>query len=439
MAKKCDNVMAAKYHLPAEQVRRIRRLLGETQAQFAKRFDVEPVTVARWETGQRKCAGIYAKKIAELDPNGSTLFSLLPKEEVKMETHYQVIAFFNHKGGVSKTTTTYNLGWALANQGKRVLMIDGDPQCNLTGMTMALSGEEDFEDFYKRNKKSNLYEALSPALEALPEPLSYVECFEVQQRPGLYLLPGHVALAEYDVRIGVAHELSGSLGVTKNIPGAISALIKKCAVELNIDYVLIDMGPSISAINQSFFMTSTHFIVPASPDYFCSLAIDSLAKVLPRWAEWPKKAKQSGVFENAAYPIPIHTPLFIGVINQRFRPRYGVPAQAFQLWIERINEKVKNKLVPILQKNQMMLPEDQYQVASVNGEPYSLANIPDFNSLIARSQDYNVPVFELTDQQLETQGFVLETMRNSKNQFADLFDKLAKRMIEITLLQTIIT
>jgi transcriptional regulator with XRE-family HTH domain len=51
-----------------EDVRRVRRHLDETQAEFAKRFEVDPVTVARWETGQRRCAGLYAATIARLDP-----------------------------------------------------------------------------------------------------------------------------------------------------------------------------------------------------------------------------------------------------------------------------------------------------------------------------------------------------------------------------------
>jgi len=46
------------------------------------------------------------------------------------------IALFNHKGGVSKTTTTFNLGWMLAKKGKRVIIVDCDPQCNLTGMVL---------------------------------------------------------------------------------------------------------------------------------------------------------------------------------------------------------------------------------------------------------------------------------------------------------------
>jgi transcriptional regulator with XRE-family HTH domain len=54
--------------IEADEVRRVRRALDETQAQFARRLDVDPVTVARWETGQRRCAGLYAMAIARLDP-----------------------------------------------------------------------------------------------------------------------------------------------------------------------------------------------------------------------------------------------------------------------------------------------------------------------------------------------------------------------------------
>jgi cellulose biosynthesis protein BcsQ len=50
------------------------------------------------------------------------------------------IALFNHKGGVSKTTTAFNLGWMLAQQGSQVVLVDADPQCNLTGMVLGYRG-----------------------------------------------------------------------------------------------------------------------------------------------------------------------------------------------------------------------------------------------------------------------------------------------------------
>jgi len=51
----------------------------------------------------------------------------------------KIISLFNHKGGVSKTTTTFNMGWMLANLGYKVLIVDADPQCNLTALALGYS------------------------------------------------------------------------------------------------------------------------------------------------------------------------------------------------------------------------------------------------------------------------------------------------------------
>jgi transcriptional regulator with XRE-family HTH domain len=85
-----------------EDVRRVRRLLRETQAEFARRLDVDPVTVARWETGQRSCAGLYAVAIWRLDPEGpggppadSSPTIGRPREDPKLSALAQLVrAFF---------------------------------------------------------------------------------------------------------------------------------------------------------------------------------------------------------------------------------------------------------------------------------------------------------------------------------------------------------
>ncbi len=58
------------------------------------------------------------------------------------------IALFNHKGGVGKTTTTFNLGWMLGNKGKKVIIVDSDPQCNLTGMVLGFKDAEGFASMF---------------------------------------------------------------------------------------------------------------------------------------------------------------------------------------------------------------------------------------------------------------------------------------------------
>ena len=74
------------------------------------------------------------------------------------------IALFNHKGGVSKTTTAFHLGWMLAEKGKTVILVDADPQCNLTGMVLGYDGPTALEDFYQQESKSNLRDGLAPPL-----------------------------------------------------------------------------------------------------------------------------------------------------------------------------------------------------------------------------------------------------------------------------------
>ena len=61
----------------------------------------------------------------------------------------KIINLFNHKGGVSKTTTVFNLSWMLGSLEKRVLMADFDPQCNLTGMVLGYQGIDDLENTYQ--------------------------------------------------------------------------------------------------------------------------------------------------------------------------------------------------------------------------------------------------------------------------------------------------
>ncbi len=61
------------------------------------------------------------------------------------------IAFFNHKGGVGKTTSLYNLGARLAQKGKSVLLIDADTQCNLT---LQILGEAGYEAYYEEKPKT---------------------------------------------------------------------------------------------------------------------------------------------------------------------------------------------------------------------------------------------------------------------------------------------
>ncbi|MEG4012548.1 MULTISPECIES: ParA family protein [unclassified Microcoleus] len=341
----------------------------------------------------------------------------------------QKIALFNHKGGVSKTTTTFNLGWMLATKGKKVIIVDADPQCNLTGMVLGSSTKEELEEVYK--KEQNIKSGLAPAFESRPKLIEAVDCLPVEGCDGLFLLPGHVGFAEYEVTLGIAQELSGSIQALQNLPGSISYLLQKTADKFEADYILIDMSPSLSSINQNLLMTSDFFIVPTSPDFFSVMAIDSLATILPKWYAWAQKASEMRILKDADYPFPKVTPRLLGTVVQNYRIIRQEPAAAFQNWINAIEEAVSTRLVPSLQINNMLLNNQMYNSQGI-GSDFCLAKISDFNSLIAKSQEHQTPVFALTSEQIEQKGKVLTDAQKAQEPFREAFSKLADRVIGLT-------
>jgi cellulose biosynthesis protein BcsQ len=344
----------------------------------------------------------------------------------------QKIALFNHKGGVSKTTTAFNLGWMLASKGKRVILVDTDPQCNLTGMALGEETEDDetrIQEIY--NTTSNIKTGLAPAFESQPRAIEAVDCIPIQGQDNLFLLPGHVGFAEYEVTLGIAQELSGSIQALKNLPGAINDLLEKTASKFNADYMLIDMSPSLGSINQNLLMISDFFLVPTTADFFSVMAIDSLAKVLPRWYAWAKSASSLQTLKEANYPFPNVTLRFLGTIVQNYRIIRGKETAAFQTWIEKIEQTVSDKLIPTLRQSNMMLPSQAYKDQGLQNS-LSLAKISNFNSLIALSQKHRTPVYALTLQQLKQRGKVLGNNQEKQEEFRKTFSDLADKIIALS-------
>ena len=78
----------------------------------------------------------------------------------------------------------------------------------------------------------------------------------------------------------------------------------------------------------------------------------------------------------------------------------------------------------------MLMPDEVYLAAGF--EPHQpLLQMSDFNALIARSQEHQVPIFELTDEQLHQAGVVLDRTKESMNRFRELFSEAADRILQI--------
>lgn len=355
------------------------------------------------------------------------LVATLVSDQHRRRRTMRKIALFNHKGGVSKTTTVFNLGWMLAEHGHRVLMVDSDPQCNLTGMVLGFRGAEELESFYERQGQNTLRSGLMPAFEAQPRSIEAVDPVSVTGREGLFLLAGDLRLAEYEVTLGIAQELSAAIQALQNLPGSLAFLVDRTAESVGADYVLIDMSPGLGAVNQNLVSISDYIIVPTAPDFFSVMAIDSLSRVLPRWRAWAEQASKMPVLQEAAYPFPQPRLRVLGTIVQKFRPRAGKPASSFQRWIDELGNAVETILIPQLSKAGMVLDPSVYNEAGV-GDALNLATIADFNSLISMSQEHLTPVYALSPQQMGAVGVVLKGFESSRDAFHDQFNELARRV-----------
>lgn len=336
------------------------------------------------------------------------------------------IVFFNHKGGVSKTTSVFNVGWKLAELGHRVLLVDGDPQCNLTSIFLG----DQFYDYYENTEtsKQNIMDGVRPVFDGIPAPITYINSPVHPFNDNLFIIPGHMNLSEYDPQLTFAINAPTTLTSMQNMPGAFNELISKTVEKYNIEYVIIDLNPGLSATNQILFISSDAFIIPTNPDLFCEMAIKSLSRILPQWVNWKRQHIQE--FETAIYPIPNGTPLFIGELIQRFNIRYRVAAAPYRPRIEAIKNIIRDSFVPILNRSSMLFPSQKYLEANIPDD-YCLAEIKDFQSLGQKSQEYGVPIFALNDSQLDATGTVMTQLVVSRDEFNTHFINIANKVVTI--------
>lgn len=160
----------------------------------------------------------------------------------------KIIAIANQKGGVGKTTTTINLGASLAKEGKRVLIIDADPQANAT------SGY----GIDPRSMTSSIYECL---VDGYPMDGSQVQtCVE-----GLDLLGSRIDLA------GAEIELINKPNRERVLASLLAPISDK------YDYILIDCSPSLGLITVNALTAANSVIIPVQAEYF---ALEGISKLL---------------------------------------------------------------------------------------------------------------------------------------------------------------
>lgn len=332
------------------------------------------------------------------------------------------LVVFNHKGGVSKTTTAYNVGWMMAREAN-VLLVDADPQCNLTGLILG----DNFEAYYVADatKEQNIKDGVSSAFDGRPVPIKAVECSSPVRNPKLFILAGHANLSEYDAALTFAQTSNNAITTLQNLPGAFNELLRLTEEKYQIDYTIIDLNPSLSAINQNLFLISDAFVIPTNPDPFSIMALNTLRTILPRWVNWKRSAIE--LFQDSAYPLPEGTPKFLGTLIQRFNIRKGKAARPYRDNINEIKDVIESQTFPALKRAGMTLPDADY--GGLESESFCLGEIPDFQGLLPKSYDAGVPVFAVTDAEIGETGPVKAGFQQRRAAFDSQFSAISDKIV----------
>jgi len=290
-----------------------------------------------------------------------------------------VIAFFNNKGGVGKTSLVYHLAWMYAEMGIRVVAADLDPQANLTA---AFLDEDRLEVLWPDgDHPETVFGCIQPLLRGIgdvSEP--YLETVEDR----LALVVGDLLLS------GFEDELSESWPSCLDrkersfrVMSAFWRVLQKAADSQRADVILIDLGPNLGAINRAALIASDYVVVPLSPDLFSLQGLRNLGPTLRRWRqEWAERLGRNPV---ADLKLPGGRMQPVGYVVLQHSVRLDRPVKAYDKWIARIPEVYRT----------VVLDEPWENGVSVTTDPHLLALLKHYRSLMPLAQEARKPMFHL--------------------------------------------
>lgn len=168
-----------------------------------------------------------------------------------------IIAIANQKGGVGKTTTAINLAVYLGKLGKRILLVDLDPQSNLTSGIGFVSNEDSVNPIYEGLSKS-IYDVLDGKA-------SVKEVFVVTKYENVHLIPASIDLA------GAEIELVNTMSRETILKNALEE------VKSEYDYIFIDCPPSLGLLTVNALVASSQVFIPVQCEYF---ALEGLGQLI---------------------------------------------------------------------------------------------------------------------------------------------------------------
>jgi cellulose biosynthesis protein BcsQ len=281
------------------------------------------------------------------------------------------LSIFNHKGGVGKTTLTFHIAAQLSELGKRVLLVDSDPQCNITAYVIEGSVLDDLLDHSDDDDGQTIWSAVRPILD-MAGPVRSIEPIDLFSE--LLLVPGDIRLSEFEEELNdywrqcFQRKRSGFVGTM-----ALSTLINQLCAEHGIDFVFYDSGPNIGPLNRVILLDCDYFIIPVAYDLFSIRALKTLGRTLHTWiSDWQTITELA---PEGTYLLP-GKPRFLGYIPQNFSVYRGTLASQHSRYVGLLERSIQSDVINVLKTVGAHVPRFSYK----------LGEIKDLGTLVTASQ-----------------------------------------------------
>lgn len=292
----------------------------------------------------------------------------------------KTIAFFNNKGGVGKTSLLYHFGYSLADLGVRVVLVDLDPQANLSALCI---DEERLEQIWEQpaERRQTVFGAVHPVKEELGD-IRTVTPENVAQR--VSLIVGDIELSTYEAKLADAWPRC----LDRHTPSfrATSAFyrtVRQVVDTVGAQVALIDVGPNLGALNRAALIAADWVVTPLNADLFSIQGLRNLGPTLSMWrTEWSERLPKSpdpqlplpgGMMQSAGYCI-VQPNLYGGEVTR-----------AYQRWIRRVPEEYA-----------AATGAEAPGTDDVLKDPWCLGVVKHYRSLMALAHEARKPVFKLT-------------------------------------------
>jgi chromosome partitioning protein len=292
-----------------------------------------------------------------------------------------IIAFFNNKGGVGKTSLVYHLAWMYFDLGLKVVAADLDPQANLTA---AFLDEDRLEEVWEGGS-SDSYNTVFRCVKPLLSGIGDIAAPSLERiEDGLSLLIGDLQLSGFEDEL--SSQWSDCLDRKERAFRVISAfwrVLNQAASSHSADVVLVDLGPNLGAINRAALIASDYVVVPLSPDLFSLQGLKNLGPTVRRWREeWQERIPKNPA---PGLELPKGTMQPVGYVILQHGVRFDRPVKAFQRWIERI---------PHIYNTEVIQGQEETMLTPLS-DPNRLALLKHYQSLMPMAQESHKPIFHL--------------------------------------------